>query len=45
MGAADKDVRAVVTSIKDVKENMLLMNKKVTYFKETLKKRNSRTEK
>lgn len=33
-GVADKDLKTIVTIIKDVKENMLLMDKKVTYFKE-----------
>lgn len=32
---ADKDVKAIATMLKDVKENMLLMNKKRVYVKET----------
>lgn len=32
---ADKDVKAIVTMLKDVKENMLLMNEKRVYVKET----------
>lgn len=32
---ADKDVKAIVTMLKDVKENMLLMNEKTVYVKET----------
>lgn len=30
---ADKDFKAVVTVLKDVKENMLLMNEKIVYVK------------
>lgn len=29
LGLADKDFKAVVTVLKDVKENMLLMNEKI----------------
>lgn len=32
---ADKDFKAIVTMLKDVKENMLLMNEKTVYVKET----------
>lgn len=32
---ADKDFKAIVTMLKDVKENMLLMNEKRVYVKET----------
>lgn len=41
LGVAAKDFKTIVTIIKDVKENVLLMNEKVTYFKEiNTKKRN-----
>lgn len=50
LGLADKDFKAVVTMLKNVKENMLLMNEKIVYVKEInyLKKEkngNSRAEK
>lgn len=50
LGLANKDFKAVVTMLKNVKENMLLMNEKIVYVKEInyLKKEkngNSRAEK
>lgn len=50
LGLADKDFKAVVTMLKNVKKNMLLMNEKIVYVKEInyLKKEkngNSRAEK
>lgn len=40
---ADKDVKAIVTMLKDVKENMLLMNEKRVYVKETGNYKKKRT--
>lgn len=40
---ADKDVKAIVTMLKDVKENMLLMNEKTVYVKETGNYKKKRT--